>query len=190
MSIHFGKPIQMGFIVSDVDAAVAEALNAGVGPFYIHKHYRNRALYDGKRSDVEFSCAFGYTGELQIEFIHQENDADSSFKRFMDKNPEGGFHHLAYYTKSIPDSLKYIEEKNLPYRLAQEFLFPDDDIHEVYLEPTSGHPSAMAIQLVNQNYEDSYRFFEDMKLLSKDWDGSRPIRELAEIIERVSGGSQ
>jgi len=184
MSRYFGKPVQMGNIVPDIDAAMQGCIEAGIGPFFVQREHANPARYRGERHDVVFSCAFGYSGDIQVEFIQQLNDAPSAFRDFLSRRPEGGLHHLAYFTDDIDATVAAANRERPRFEIAEEFIFPDGQVHEVYLEPVEEVTGPLAVQLINSNNRESVEFFELMQRQSVGWDGADPVRPLADVLQR------
>lgn len=184
MSRLFGNPIQIGNVVPDIHRAMQGCLQAEIGPFFIHENFECRARYRGQRQDLVFSCAFAYSGNIQVEFIQQENDVPSAFRDYLELHPEGGLHHMAYYCDDIQQTIAAANKDKQRYDLVEEFIFPDDAVHEAYLVPTNNIPGSLAIQLVNRNNPSSVEFFEAMERIAADWDGTDPIRPMHDIVKQ------
>ena len=68
----------------------------GAGPFAIAPHHRTDTFaYRGTSTEADVSYAFGYLGDLMIQFI-QQHDEQPSIYRDMYGNGEQGFHRVAY----------------------------------------------------------------------------------------------
>jgi hypothetical protein len=67
---------------------------AGVGPWYVIRRLRQHALYRGEPCTVTTSIALAYSGDLQLEVIHQDDDTPSIYTEFLASGREG-FHLLA-----------------------------------------------------------------------------------------------
>ena len=88
---------QLGFVVSDADAAInywAEVM--GVGPFLVFRkmafeNYR----YRGKAATSPvLTIGLAFSGSLQIEVIQQHDDAPSAYRDFM-RASHGEFQHVS-----------------------------------------------------------------------------------------------
>ncbi|BBY57269.1 VOC family protein [Mycolicibacterium sarraceniae] len=82
---------QIGYIVRDFDKALAEFLALGVGPFYVMRGIEQTGNYRGQECTVKLSLALANSGDLQIEIIHQDNDAESISAEFTSAGGDG-FH--------------------------------------------------------------------------------------------------
>jgi len=94
--------VQVAWVVKDIKAAekfFKEAL--GIANFSKAEVIRLKefeATHYGEPSDAESLVTLAYTGETFIELI-QPLSGRSIFQDYLDKNPAGGVHHIAY---SIP----------------------------------------------------------------------------------------
>ena len=100
LSSFLGQKMQLGYVVADLDAALrfwTEALK--VGPFVVIEDSLGdrRFMHRGQPSEVRMSVAFSYFGDVQIEFITQQNSAPSPYTEFLSIAPAGGLHHLAFW---------------------------------------------------------------------------------------------
>jgi catechol 2,3-dioxygenase-like lactoylglutathione lyase family enzyme len=88
---------QHAYLVNDVRAACAEWHSLfGAGPFIVTDHHRTDTfMYRGTDVEADVSYAFGYLGDLMIQFI-QQHDNQPSIYRDMYGEGEEGFHHVAY----------------------------------------------------------------------------------------------
>jgi hypothetical protein len=174
MSRLFGAVTQNGYVVRDVRAAMDHWINVlGVGPwFYVDRVKTDYFRHRGVNSPLEMSVALANSGDLQIELIQQRNDAPSMYKEFLDSGCEG-LQHVAYWTKDF-QSL-YDQALSLGYEVGQEgqiggplgrFAYFDTELHPgtvVEISDISGHKG---------------KFFEHIRRLSADWDGTDPIRDV------------
>ena len=93
---------QIAWVVKDITVTqrfFTEAM--GIGNFSeaeIIRLEEFEGTYYGEPSDAESLVAIAYTGETFIELI-QPLSGRSIFQDYLDKNPAGGVHHIAY---SIP----------------------------------------------------------------------------------------
>jgi len=92
---HFGAFDQIGFLVDDLDAAIARWIeHSGVGPWTVFRNVTLDGQYRGVPTTVGIDVALAYQGDIQIELILATNDAPSPYR-----SPDGtrllGLHHLA-----------------------------------------------------------------------------------------------
>ena len=88
---------QHAYFVQDVRESAARWSELfGAGPFAVAAHHRtDRFEYRGQPIEADVSYAFGYLGDLMVQFIQQHDDTPSIY-RDMYAAGESGFHHVAY----------------------------------------------------------------------------------------------
>ncbi len=181
MSRIFGEAIQTGIIVPDTEKAMQGWLEAGIGPFFIAEEHRMPARYHGKEDEIVFRAAFACSGAMQYELIQPLDETPSAFWEYLDRHPEGGIHHLAYLCDDIEDTVARVNAEGPLFEVVQEFIFPDGQVHEVYLEPVRKVSGPVAVQLISRKNQPGVQFFERMRLAAAEWNGSNPIRSVMEM---------
>ena len=91
---------QNGYVVRDLDAAIAEWLALGIGPWVTIGPLEQGMVFRGQPTMPTLTLAFANSGDLQVELIHQTGDAPTAYKEFLDSGGEG-VHHLAWWTDDI-----------------------------------------------------------------------------------------
>lgn len=88
---------QMAYLVNDLDATMQRWSDLhGAGPFVVTMHHRTDSFtYRGTSHEADVSYAFGYLGDVMLQFIVQHDDTPSIY-RDMYAAGEEGFHHTAY----------------------------------------------------------------------------------------------
>lgn len=174
MSRIFGAVRQNGYVVRDIRAAMEHWINVmGVGPwYYIDRvkmdYFRNR----GRASNAEVSIALANSGDLQIELIEQRNDAPSMYKEFIDAGREG-LQHMSYWTTDY--QTLYDRALQLGYKVGQEGQIGGEQGRFAYFD-TEQHPgTVIEISDISGN---KGRFFEHIRRVAAEWDGSNPIRDV------------
>lgn len=94
---------QAGYIVRDIDAAIAGWLRLGVGPWFTMRDLPQTLLHRGEPTEVVLHLAMAYSGSLQIELIQQVNDTPSAYREFLDSGREG-FHHFSWWPTDIDEA--------------------------------------------------------------------------------------
>jgi len=92
-----GSIWQLGYVVRDLDAALEHWLAAGVGPWYVFDPLRvERFCYRGGPSIVpDIAVGLAYSGGIQVELIHQRDDAPTLYRDFLATSGEG-LQHLGF----------------------------------------------------------------------------------------------
>lgn len=173
MSRHFGPVRQNGYVVRDIEAALRHWTEVlGVGPFfYIEKVPVEDFTYRGRPSDVDVSIALANSGDLQIELIQPRNDAPSLWSDFLAAGHEG-LQHVAFWTDRMDEELAAIERRGLEIGQSGNI---GENGRFVYLL-TETHPGT--VTEVSEVSGDKGRFFEHIKSVARDWDGTNPVRRL------------
>ncbi|MBO9378017.1 VOC family protein [Sphingomonas histidinilytica] len=92
---RFGAFDQIGFLVDDLDAAIARWMaHSGVGPWTVFRNVMLEGAYRGVPTTVGIDVALGYQDDIQIELI-EATDAAASPYRAADGSRLLGLHHLA-----------------------------------------------------------------------------------------------
>lgn len=100
-SIFPGRIRQFGFIVGDVDAAIAQWAALGVAPWLVIRDMRmERCRYRGALSEPMISMALANSGDMQIELIQQLDDTPSIYQEFMTATG-GGLNQVAYWVEDL-----------------------------------------------------------------------------------------
>ena len=175
MSLKFGGIRQIGFVVNDIEQAMAHwSGHLGVGPwFYKADVGTTEFRYYGKPSAIPvLSIALANSGDLQIELIQQRNDAPSLYLDSLRRSGEGA-QHIAYWTEHRFD-------EHVQALLAAGYV----EGHAGRMG-TSGrfgyfvHPQLpSAIIEVSEMTGGKGEYFSYVKRKADSWDGNDPIRRL------------
>jgi len=171
MSTRFSKIAQIGYVVRDIDAAMDNWVRHGVGPwFYVHRVETDFFRYRGEDSPMEMSVALANSGDVQLELIQQRNDAPSMYKDFLDSGREG-MQHIAYwstdYQKLYDDALAD------GYVIGHEGSIGGEQGRFAYLDTEQEQGTVIEISDISGP---KGQFFQYIRDVSTDWDGSDPIR--------------
>lgn len=171
MSLRFGPVRQNGYVVRDIEAALAHWTQVlGVGPFYYFDRVPIEDFrYRGEPSAVEVSIALANWGDLQIELIQQRNDAPSMYRDFLERGQEG-LQHIACWYDDLDAPLE--EAGRLGLRVGQSGCIGERG-RFAYLETESHGGTVVEISEINGT---KGRFFEHVKNSADCWTGDEPIR--------------
>lgn len=180
MSKIFGPTRQLGLVVRDFEATLRDWTQVqGIGPFwYFHDMPVQDFRYRGKESEAPIlSIAFGYTGDLQIEIIHQKNDVPSIYRDFLASGREG-MHHISgfsdrpgydsIYADAVASGLSVLHEGAIG---GTRFAYFDS-------ERSAG---AITCEISESDMTGPREIFENMRLAAACWDGSDPLRPLGMV---------
>ena len=171
-----GPVIQLGFVVPNIEAAVAHWASIGVGPFFLLDHIQfGRCHFRGKPPEIDLSVAVGQWGSVQVELIHQHCDTPSIYTTF-DGSARGGLQHMGVMTDSVADSLARLAERKVEPVQAGETA---NGIRFAYVNTDAlpgAHPGGM-IELIERGPAID-GFFGLVRKAAVDWDGRDPLRKL------------
>jgi len=158
---------QNGYVVRDLDAAIASWLALGVGPWLTMRGQPNRATYRGAPAETTLSIAFANAGDLQIELIAQDDDAPTYYREFLDAGHEG-FHHLAFWAEDYETAIAGVHAARLPVVWSGD---GGGAAHFAYVE-VGGVP-ATAIEIMELNAATTW-MTDTIRDAAASWDGSDP----------------
>jgi hypothetical protein len=86
---------QKAYLVNDLEESVqAWSRLYGAGPFKMTPHHKtDKFMYRDTDQEADVSYAFGYLGDVMIQFI-QQHDETPSIYRDMFARGEHGYHHV------------------------------------------------------------------------------------------------
>lgn len=181
-----GERIQVAYVVRDLDAAMRYWTDVmRVGPFVVIEDSRGgrKVLHRGRETGVEFTLAFAYLGDVQIELIGQSNNEPSAYKEFLDSNREG-LHHLAYWPEDMSGACAFLEANG--FTELSTVLANDGTPAVVYFQAPA-HIGCV-VELLPMS-ADRTEYYGRIQRLSKSWDGvTRPIRRFADRVEFLASG--
>lgn len=175
MSILFGGARQVGYVVHDIEKAMAHwSRTLGVGPwFYKEEVGTTEFNYHGKASrPPKLSIALANSGHLQIELIQQRDDAPSLYLDSLKRSGEGA-QHLAYWTDDRFDDMVrqlrssgYVEGHSGRMGTRGRFAY--------FVHPEL--PSGMFE--VSEMTGGKGDYFREIRHAAEGWDGTDPIRRI------------
>jgi catechol 2,3-dioxygenase-like lactoylglutathione lyase family enzyme len=174
MSVLPGPIRQIGYVVTDLEAALARWVELGVGPWFVIRGLPMRALYRGEPCEIPLSLALSNSGELQVELIHQEGDTPSIFTEFLASRGEG-FHQLAYWAEDFDATMQAVSAAGWPVVWSGGEGF---GVRFAYVEqPNSAAHISQVVEIseLTGAQAASAKFIRDA---AANWDGSDPIREM------------
>jgi hypothetical protein len=99
--LGFGRVEQVAFHAPDIASAAARWTKIGAGPFYLLEHVAlAQCLYRGAPGCFDHSSAYGQSGDVMVELIHQHDDRPSPVRDMYGATDEGP-HHAAVFTADL-----------------------------------------------------------------------------------------
>jgi catechol 2,3-dioxygenase-like lactoylglutathione lyase family enzyme len=176
MSRHFGEIRQLGYVVRDIEAAMAYwSETLGVGPwFYNPKVPIKNYLYRGERYEPHNSVALANSGFVQVELIQCRNDVPSMYRDFLQAG-NTGLQHVAYWTDNYDADLARLEKQGFKAVMSGEV---GERGRFIYFD-TEYHPGTV-IEL-SEVAGPKGRMFDLIRESSVGWDGSDPVRPFPDL---------
>ncbi len=110
---------QEAYFVTDLEKSIHRWNELfGAGPFVVVPHHKtDRFVYRGTSQEADVSYAFGYLGDIMIQFIQQHDDTPSIYRE-MYADGEEGYHHIATLVHDFPAERQRLLD--LGYEIACE----------------------------------------------------------------------
>ena len=179
MSRIFGPTRQLGLVVRDFDQTLRQWTEIqGIGPFYFFREmpvsdYR----YQGRDAEPPIvSIAFGYSGDLQIEIIHQHNSAPSCYLDFLASGREG-LHHISGFADRPGFDDVYARAREAGLSAVHEGAI--GDVRFAYFD-TERAAGGITCEISESDMAEPRALFDRMRQAAFEWDGTDPLRPLAD----------
>jgi len=167
MATGFGDIVQLGYVVTDLDAAVAHWTQVlGVGPFFVSKHVPYAEVhYRGEPCDAQISAALSSHRGMQIEIIQQVAGGVSMYTDFT-ANTGGGLHHVCALSDDLAADLAHWKERGVGVQMGGS---TKAGIDFAYLDTDPDHQGRV-LELV-QPSSGLLHFFKKIETAAETWDG-------------------
>lgn len=168
---------QNAWVVDDLDAAMQKWVREmGVGPFFVAEHGRTfkEIRYRGEPSELAMKVALAQAGPVQIELIQPTTDKPCAYRDSVPYGSGAGFHHMCAWTSDIEADNEYFEQLGYPTANIGNtgnawFAYYDTrPLMGCMLEVVERKPEIEAV-------------FGRIAEVCATWDGSRPIRTMADL---------
>jgi len=170
---RFGPLVQNGFVVRDLEAAVAHwSGTVGIGPFFLLEHIPfGQVFFRGAPLQLDMSVAIAQWGEVQIELIVQHDAAPSIYTEFAQRHAQG-LQHVGVMTQSLDQHLERLRPLGIE---PVQWGATATGMRFAYVN-TDAYPGAM-IELIETGPAVE-AFFGMVRGAAAGWDGTRPLRRL------------
>ena len=176
MSRFFGPIRQLGYVVPDIEAAMAYwSGTLGVGPFFYNPrvpivNYR----YRGEAYEPHNSVALANSGAVQVELIQTRNDVPSMYRDFLQAG-HTGLQHVAMWTDTYDEDLANLQARGIQPVMQGEV---GERGRFVYFD-TEYHPGAV-VEL-SEVAGPKGEMFRIIREASENWDGRDPVRPFPDL---------
>lgn len=166
-----GPIMQLSYCPRDYDAALRYWIGMGAGPFFeLHHVQLENIRFRGRPSDIVFSMALAYLGDIQIELIRQHNDAPSMYTEWLAEGREG-VQHMCVLVDDIAEARRRVAA--IGGTVLQEGELPGGAGAVIYVDTGGGPGTVMEYLQIGQAGRDGFAM---MREAHRNWDGTDPIR--------------
>ena len=131
----------MGYVVPSIEDSVRKFAPISNDSFLID---RNNFVDNFQKVNVSF---IQLKGNLRLELI-EPNHKDSPVHRFLEKNPGGGYHHIAFEAPHFQKSQLYLKDQGFRKITSVTSGFEKREV--CFFLPSSGDSNPL-IELVSEN---------------------------------------
>jgi len=170
----FSKPYaQIAYFVPDVRAAALDHHRTyGSGPFYVAEDVQLPFCeYRGRAARWKMTSAFGQWGDIQVEFMQQDDDLPSILH---DVYPAGsgryGVHHLAFIVDGLWATTAALAAEGHAVALHARMA---NGIEAVLVDTIAANGHMLELYEPSEPLLELYRFIAEQ---AQQFDGSDPIR--------------
>jgi catechol 2,3-dioxygenase-like lactoylglutathione lyase family enzyme len=173
--------VQLCFLVNDLDAAIDDWVRVmGAGPFFVMRHVDLASVtYHGEESTYDHSAALGQWGTMQVELHQQHCDTPSPAKDLFAPG-ETGLLQVTWLVDDVDAEIARMEDLGFPTvwtceaegGVLKTAWFDTRSLLDTYVEV---YPKAFAAPA-----------YAAIARAAEGWDGSRPVREMADVAEFLS----
>jgi hypothetical protein len=162
---------QIGYVVTDLDAAMATWVELGVGPWFVLRGLPMAASYRGEPCETTLSVAWSNSGEMQIELIQQLDEVPSVFTEFLAARGPG-YHQIAYWATDFEATMREVESAGWPVVWSGGEGY---GVRFAYVEPPNAPAAVIEISELTEATAANAMFIHDA---AAEWDGNNPVRDL------------
>ena len=169
---RLGPVRQWGFLVRDLDEAMTcwvEQL--GIGPWWGYRNVTARSIIDGVETQIEMNVGLAYSHGVQIELIHQTNEANSPYRYFYERGSDAqALQQIAYM---VPDVELAAEQCIARGMRETGRIVPLVGGPYIYLDSPEMRGLVTELMPFDQDFMDEY---ERCAREAETWDGREPFR--------------
>lgn len=168
-------PFQYAWHVPNLEAGVEYwANNMGVGPFFVSDFDaadRNGVLYRGEPTNLTMRLAWAESPQGQIELIQVTSTGPNVYHDLIAAD-QTAFHHVGIWSDSYATDRARLADK---YDVAMDM---GADTNICYFDTSAD--SGTMLELIERG-DTIVGLFGMISKAADEWDGTRPLREMAEL---------
>ena len=148
------NPAHQCYVYPDFDKASKSSPLPGSGRLQLDEA-GGMGDFRGEQHPLSITVAFVYSGDSCIEIITPKPGCISAYNEFLDRHPEGGLHHIAYYAADFDKTLAMMKDAGKPLNVVVDMKDPSSGKSiEIYCEPV-GVDDPVLVQLMRHGLFDS-----------------------------------
>ncbi|MFB9858728.1 VOC family protein [Paenarthrobacter aurescens] len=165
---------QVAWVVRDLQQAISQWVNLGVGPFFTLDVVDLPVSYRGEPSSVSMAIGLAQAGSVQIELIQQTSDKPSAY---TEGEPSGaaGVHHISRALGGYDENIARLQDDGLV--LVSEARWGETRFCYLDARDTLG----CFIELVDDS-ETGQKMHKIIREAAEGWDGKNPVRRLEPLL--------
>jgi hypothetical protein len=169
-------PRHLAFHSADVrQSALAHSKLYGSGPFFVFDNLGATVSRQGKELRANYHAAFGYWGNILIEFVQLESTSDPFLKQ-LHTAPDGRpfFHHAGLVVEDLDQTVQHFSSAGFEEIVRLRFEMTGAVIALVDTRPFVGHLTEIHVN--NPLLAGLEKMIVDA---TADFDGSDPVRTIS-----------
>ena len=181
MELTEGSCTQMCYVVNDIEHAAREwSKTIGAGPWYLHVPAAENRVYRGQPTDDHFLMALAFSGVTSIELYQPLDDEPSIVREVLEKHGDGAFHHVWPNMSGLKgleweEKCKSYEALGLEVAMSCTFTGIGRAVFYDALDSIGGFIEVLELG-------DAFPLMNVLHEAHVGWDGSDPIRQLADVL--------
>lgn len=155
MLAELGAPVQIAYVVPDVEAAAAEwAALYGAGPFLVNRHIAvTDVMYRGAPAVFDHTSAYGQWGPMMVELVHDHGSGPSVVRERFAPH-ERGLHHMAFMVDDLDQTVAGLGEQGYDVAMSAATA---NGTRFVFIDALSTHGHYFELYQRSERLETFYR---------------------------------
>lgn len=168
--------VQIAWVVDDLDKAMSQWLNLGVGPFYTLDVDNMAVDYRGEPSSISMLIGLAHAGDIQVELIQQTSTEPSAY---TEGAPCGsvGFHHICRALGKYDETIKQLTDEGAV--VVTEGRFGEGGPRFCYVDTRA--ILGCFLELADDSAVGN-KLYTITRGAALDWDGSDPVRRIEPLL--------
>lgn len=165
--------MQMAYVVEDLETAMSQWLErVKVGPFFVLRHLQaENTKYRGTPTQIHLDIALGFSGDVCIELIQQQDQTPSVYREMLERTGPG-FHHWGLFSENFDEDVARYQKLGHAEAFTGKVSI---GARFAYMDTVASLGGMIELIELTPQVRD---LFYAMESAHWEWDGSEPIRYL------------